>query len=172
MYFEQLVKRISPTLNKITVKLNGCYTYLDDNDLFQEALIYLWTCFQEGRLDSKTDSYILQGCYFHLKNYLRKMDKKTDLVSLDAPLDQEGTSWEEILCLENAKSFFDHFETQDLLQRIRNNGLSKREKDILSFSLEGLTVREIGRKLDISHVMVIKLIKKIRDKFKSLGAEL
>jgi len=164
MCFEELVERISAKLRKITVRLNGRYTYFDDNDLFQEALLYLWTCFQAGQLESKTDSYILQGCYFHLKNYLRKMDKKTDLISLDAPFDQEDTSWEEILCLESENSFFDYFETKDLLQRIRNNGLSKIEKEILSFSLEGLTVREIGEKLSISHVKVVKLMSRIRDK--------
>jgi RNA polymerase sigma factor (sigma-70 family) len=168
MYFEELVERISAKLRKITVKLNGRYTHLDENDLFQEALLHLWTYFQAGKLENKTESYILQGCYFHLKNYLRKIDKKTNLVSLDTSLDQEDTSWEEILYLENVKSFFDYFEMQDLLQRIRNNGLSKREKEILSFSLEGLTVREIGKKLGISHVMVIKLKKNLQRKLQSL----
>lgn len=70
--FEALVGKLTSTLRRITRKLNGHFTFMDDQDLFQEALIHLWSCFQSGSLDDKTDSYILQGCYFHLKNYIRK----------------------------------------------------------------------------------------------------
>ena len=75
--FEVLIKRVSPTLKRITYRLNGHFSFFNDEDLFQEALIHLWEDYQKGKIQDKTDSYILQGCHFHLKNYLRKMKPKT-----------------------------------------------------------------------------------------------
>jgi DNA-directed RNA polymerase specialized sigma subunit len=135
MDFKELVRKISPKLKAITHRLNGRFTFFNDEDLYQEALIYLWVDFNQRKLDDKTDSYILQGCYFHLKNYIRIIQDKKALVSLDA-----------------------------LVETIRNNGLTEREKDIFNLALSGLTTREIGNKLGISHVRVIKLQKKIREK--------
>src|SRR3989338_8897915 len=86
MDFEVLVKKLSPTLKRITYKLNGHFTFFNDEDLFQEALIHLLQDFRAGRLQDKTDSYILQGCYFHLKNYIRKVNERPNVISFDASL--------------------------------------------------------------------------------------
>ena len=72
MSYPDLLKRLSPRLKGITHKLNGKFTFFNEEDLFQEAAVRLWQEFELGRLAGKTDSYILQGCYFHLKNYIRK----------------------------------------------------------------------------------------------------
>ncbi len=40
--FEHLIRRISPTLKRITHCLNGHHSFFDDKDLYQEALIHLW----------------------------------------------------------------------------------------------------------------------------------
>lgn len=164
MSFEELVKRISPTLKRITYKLNGHFSFFSDEDLFQEALVHLWEDFREGKLDDKTDSYILQGCYFHLKNYLRKVQTKTNLVSLDALLNEEGTDLEERLSLENSESCFDNLDCKLLMEKIQNGGLTKRESEVLSLCLEGLTTREIGKVLKVSHVRIVKIKANIRRK--------
>jgi len=164
MVFEELVKRISPKLKRITYKLNGHFSFFNEEDLYQEALLHLWQDFCLGKLDNKTDSYILQGCYFHLKNYIRKTRDKSNLVSLNAMIEEEGSNLEEILCLENSKSCLADLENKILIQEIQNNGLTQREKEIFCLSLEGLTTREIGKKLGISHVMVIKIKKKLHMK--------
>ena len=44
---------------------------------------------------------------------------------------------------------------------IKNNGFTKREKEVFSLLLEGYTVREAGDRLGISHVMVVKLKKNL-----------
>lgn len=163
--FEILVKRISPTLKRITYRLNGHFSFFNDEDLFQEALIHLWQDFRKGKLQDKTDSYILQGCYFHLKNYLRKTKVKAKVVSLETIVNEEGANLEEILFLENEdRKYLDYLNDKLLTEAIRNNGLTQREKEILSFSAEGLTTREIGRRLGISHVRVVKLMVSIRNK--------
>ena len=79
--FEEMLRKLSPTLRRITHKLNGHFTFFDEDDLFQEALEHLWMAFQDGSLGDKTDSYVLQGCYFHLKNYIRKTADKAKLIS-------------------------------------------------------------------------------------------
>lgn len=165
--FEVLMKRVSPTLKRITYRLNGHYAFLNDEDLFQEALIHLWGGFKQGKLQDKTDSYILQGCHFHLKNYLRKTKPKARCVSLDSLADAEGgRNPGEGLLLEpqDPLNIKDYLHDKLLADTIRNNGFTTREKDILSFCAEGLTTRQMGAKLGISHVRVVKLISKIRDK--------
>lgn len=172
MTFEELVKKISPTLKRITYRLNGHFSFFNDEDLYQEALVHLWLDFKEGKLQDKTDSYILQGCYFHLKNHLRKVRDKVRIVSMDTLVDGEGADLEEILCLEHPRASFEELDSQMLSERIQNSGLTLREKEILSLCMEGMTVREIGRRLGISHVMVVKLKKKIQEKSQELKEEL
>ncbi len=165
MCFEQLVKKISPKLKGITHKLNGRFTFFNDDDLFQEALLHLWLDYESGKLGDKTDSYILQGCYFHLKNYIRIVQDKSRLVSIDAPINEENP---DLGCyesyLEDPKPCRDDTSRKMLVEDILNDGLTKREKEVFSFYLEGLTTREIGEKLGVSHVRVVKLQKKIKIK--------
>jgi len=167
MSFEILLKRISPTLKRITYKLNGHFSFFNDEDLYQEALIHLWLDFKEGKLSDKTDSYILQGCYFHLKNYIRKNYDKANLISLEnSANEEEALNLDNILSLEDPQSSFELIHCKMLIEKINNNGLTKREKEVFSLALEGLTTRETGSRLGISHVRVVKLKSKIRDKCK------
>ncbi len=163
--FEDIIKRVSPVLKRITYKLNGHFTFFDEEDLFQEALVHLWQDFKDGKIEDKTDSYILQGCYFHLKNYLRKTRDKVSFLSIDNFVDEDGTGLEEILSLEDKNSCFDYLENKMLIEAIQNNGLTSREKEVLSLCLDGLTTREIGQRLGISHVRVVKIKAKIKRKY-------
>jgi RNA polymerase sigma factor (sigma-70 family) len=166
--FEVMVKRVGPVLHRITHRLNGHFTFFDEDDLYQEALVHLWLSFEKGVLDDKTDSYILQGCYFHLKNYLRTALDKARLVSLYKLLDEdEDSTLEEILSV-NDRSAFDEIDEKLLNEALDSRGLDERERQVLSLSLEGLTVREIGQRLGISHVMVLKIRSGIKDKCSTL----
>ena len=165
--FEDYLKRLSPTLRRIAHKLNGHFAYFDDDDLVQEALAHLWVLFQGDKLGDKTDSYILQGCYFHLKNYLRNTMDKARLTSLNQLIDEEDSTLEEMLACEDTL-YEDELEETSLMEAAKAKGLTEREVMILSFSLDGLTVREIGKRLGVSHVRVIKLKHRIREKIDSL----
>ncbi len=166
MPFEELFKRISPILKRIAYKLNGRFTFFNEDDLYQEAMSYLWVDYKHGKLSDKTDSYILQGCYFHLKNYIRKNYEKADLISLENMVSEEGETFDldNILSLEDPESSFEIINCKMLIEEINNNGLTKREKEVFCLALEGLTTREIGSRLGISHVRVVKLKGKIKDK--------
>jgi len=166
--FEILVKKLSPTLRRIAGKLDDHFSFVDDQDLFQEALIHLWSHFRMGELDDKTDSYILQGCYFHLKNYIRKTRDSAVLLSLNGIPDEDGAPFEETLVAKNVDSY-DEVEGSLQIEAMAKTGITQREKDVLSFSLEGLTTREIGKKLGISHVSVVKIRNKIKERYERLN---
>ncbi|TBR16255.1 sigma-70 family RNA polymerase sigma factor, partial [bacterium] len=136
--------------------------------LFQEAVIHLWEDFNAGKLDDKTDSYILQGCYFYLKNYLRKAGTNKVLISLDGVVQNEehGLDGFAFLSDPKAEDYPDRLNNKMLVDTIMNNGLTGREKEILSFFKDGLTTREIGKKIGVSHVRVVKLMQGIREKCK------
>jgi len=166
MSFEELHKKLSPTIRRIAYRLNGHYRSFNHDDLYQEATVHLWSNFIKGSLSDKTDSYILQGCYFHLKNYIRKVNERFNIVSIDAVLSTDdsatmgdvlGEYWACDDCRQELHNKF-------LAQSIRNNGFNPREKRLLEYFSQGLTTRDIGKKLDVSHVAVLKMMKKIRQK--------
>lgn len=168
MCFEELIKRLSPKLKGIAYRLNGHFSFFNDQDLYQEALMRLWLDFSAGKLDDKTDSYILQGCYFHLKNYIRKNYTRVNLISLENMANQEGQSFDldDILSLKDPHSGLELIHCEMLIEKINNNGLTRREKEVFGLALEGLTTREIGCRLGVSHVRIVKLKQKIKEKCK------
>ncbi len=168
--FDLLMKRISPTLRRITQKLNGHFTFMDHEDLFQEAVLRLWCDFKGGSLHDKTDSYLLQGCYFHLKNYIRKVQDKAPLVSLAGMVDEEAVRLEEILEAEDIAAF-DYVDGKMQVEALVENGLTPRERDVLALSMEGMTTREVGQKLGISHVAVVKVRSRLKAKYEQLNGK-
>jgi DNA-directed RNA polymerase specialized sigma24 family protein len=125
-------------------------------DLLQEALIHLWLT--ETRRPHQTKSWYLQSAKFHLQHYLtsgRSVDSTKrrwgrlhceddferpeefpELVDPDDSVISQVTAWD-IISLLSAR-------------------LSPHEKAVLDGLADGLGVREIGRRLDMSHTMVIK----------------
>lgn len=166
MQFEDLVRSISPALRGIVYKLRHRASFFNNEDLFQEAIIRLWLDYKDGKLANKTTSYILQGCYFHLKNYIRKNYDKANPVRLENGSGEEdgGLMLGKALSLEAPRSYVGLIDCRLLIERINNNGLTKREKEVFCLALDGLTTREIGSRLGISHVRVVKLKGRLRDK--------
>ncbi len=166
MEFEKLSKRLSPKMKGIAYRLNHRFTFFNDQDLFQEALIHLWENFTAGKLADKTDSYILQGCYFYLQNYIRTAKDKFVSFSLDIPISEEKNNFADCMLLKDEKSgdYFEHLNRKLLVEIIRNNGLTDRENELLPFFAEGMTVREIGKRVGVSHVRILKMRDEIRRK--------
>lgn len=166
MRFEELIKQVFPKLRGITRRINGRFAFFNEEDLRQEALAHLWVNYKNGKLFDKTNSYILQGCYFHLKNYMRKNCDKVALLSLENMVNEEGEAFDlgNILPSGNSEFCLELINCKMLIEKINNNGLTPREKEVFLLALEGLTTREIGDKLGISHVRVVRLKGKIKEK--------
>lgn len=172
MEYEDLINRLSSKLKAISKKVKRRYTYCDEDDFYQEALLHLWLKFQTGELIDKTDSYILQGCFYFLKNYIRKICKGVDVhsASLYSTVDGENhttldTIISEAYVTEN-NSIEIFFFLDDTKQRFTD-----REKDVFYYRLEGFTTREIGQRIGVSHVAVVKTTNKIRQKCEVLKEE-
>jgi len=166
MSFQELHQKLSPTIKRIAYRLNGHYRSFNHDDLYQEATIHLWSNFLKGKLSDKTDSYILQGCYFHLKNYIRKVNERSNIISIDTALNtNEEATVEDILGKYWASDDCrNDLHNRLLAQSIQNNGFAPREKRLLTYFSQGLTTRDIGKRMGISHVSVVKLMQKIRIK--------
>ena len=167
MHFQELQNNLSPVIKRIAYKLNGRYRTFSHDDLFQEALMHLWTNFTAGKLEDKTESYILQGCYFHLKNYIRKVNEKPDL-SLDEMnlFGSEDTGLKDLIVDKHQQDIRELLDTKLLADTIQNNGFDSREKQVLMLLKDGRTMRDIGKSIGVSHVSVVKMMQKIRVKSK------
>ena len=135
--------------------------FLDADDLVQEALLSIWLKWKKDGLKDKNKSYVLKGCYFEMKNFLRKSLDRVTPVSLDMPIDEEGATLEEVIPDARFYSNSRDMEANHLIDTIRNDGLTLREKDVFEYFLQGLNTRQIGKKLGISHVRVVKIEKSI-----------
>lgn len=166
MTFEELIERISPKLKGIVYKIHTPAYSFSKEDLYQEAILQLWVDHNEGKLSDKTDSYVLQSCYFYLKNYMRTHQDKTTLMSVNTPINEEGTQLQEILSLKEEILDDEEHNIDNLMEKVFKNRLSRKEKEIAFFYLQGWTTREIGQRLGVSHVSIVKLEEKIREKCK------
>jgi len=124
----------------------------------------LWKNYKDGQPAGINEAYIVRGCEFHILNILRKEREKARIASLEEPLDEDGGTLKDIL--PDTKEPLDKFIDRNLtIEDIKNNGCTKREKEIFSLLLNGLTVREAGKELGISHVMVVKVKNRIIKKW-------
>jgi DNA-directed RNA polymerase specialized sigma subunit len=85
-------------------------------------------------------------------------------INLYAPIDSRGTTLEELI---PDRSFSpEQMDAKVLVEQIRGDGLTKREKEVFELRLQGYTVRQVGERLGISHPRVIRLLSNIRHKWK------
>jgi RNA polymerase sigma factor (sigma-70 family) len=168
MEFSELVKKFSPWIKQLTARMPTFSQSIDKDDLYQEILFSLWEKWKNGEFSDKTDGYIKGSCYFHLKNYLRKFREKAKLVSLHEPLGEEGVTLEELI--PDQKSLRpERWDDAIFIQQMKEKELTHREKEVAEFLLQDYTLRDIGKKLGISHVRVLKIKENIGKKFKMRG---
>ncbi len=165
MSFEELIERITPKLKGIVYKIHTSSAFSKE-DLYQEAILQLWVDYNDGKLSDKTDSYVLQSCYFYLKNYMRTHQDKASLTSVNMPINEEGSSLQDVLSTPQEVSSDEEPDIDTLMEKVFNDRLNRKEKEIAFFYLQGWTTREIAQRLGISHVSIVKLEEKIREKCK------
>ncbi|MDD5687430.1 MAG: sigma-70 family RNA polymerase sigma factor [Elusimicrobia bacterium] len=166
MEFKKVLEEFYPKLRGIARKFNGYLQFVDEDDLLQEMSIYLLEKWEQDKFKGKTESYLMQGCWFHIKNYLRTVNDKVNIVSIDEPINSDGTTLNEIIP-DNSQLLSEIIAYKIYIKIVKANGLTKREKEVLVFCLNGYTLREIGNKLKISFVRVARIRKNICKKWSS-----
>lgn len=164
MGFEMLYKKISPRLRRLARHYNGHGRYIDEDDLYQEASIYLWDTYGDGMPENVNEAYILKGCEFHILNFLRTQRERALVASLEEPLDEYGNTLRDTIA-DLSEPLYMRVDRDMVVEDIKKNGCTDREKEVFLLLMEGYTAREAGERLGISHVMVLKhkknLLKKI-----------
>ncbi len=167
MSFQEFSIKFEPKLKILARRYYYFSGAFDSSDLYQEALINLWQRHQNGQLQDKTDAYILRSCYFHIKNFMRTKQDNTNLHSLDQIVSEDSdSSFKDLLekkAVNPKESLYNKITVQDML----NNGLTRREKEVMRLMLAGSNIREAARELGISHVRVIKIKDNIRRKYQN-----
>jgi RNA polymerase sigma factor (sigma-70 family) len=147
-------------LGKVVVRLSSNPTLRED--LMQEALINLWQVQEQN--PGQTKNWYVQNCRFHLLHYLatgRSIDspkRRASQVQPPPPDEDQGDWWD--CCFENADTVLADVSAREMVSAL-SKLLSAREMVILHWLSEGLGVREIAKRLGISHPMVIKHRRKI-----------
>ena len=167
----EILNKIKYQLKAIIYKLNIKYQYIDSDDLYQEAILYLWQQYNTGKLKNKNNSYILQGCYYYLKNHIRKYVKfKENQINYNFYYNTDKSKKE---IGEGNKLNYPEPTSYDLDEYLYydefKKDLSFKEKALLNMRFRGLSSREIGKELGISHTMVSRMRRKIIDKYKFLN---
>jgi len=163
MEFTETVEKLEANLRKIAGNVTN--NKADQDDLLQEGWLYLWK--NGEKLENKTISYVLTGCYFRFIDYLKQgssIDSKSrenvTVISLYYINDEEQAP-----LVSNIPSRVDDAKdaviTKDLEEQIRKrlNAKLKKTYDLL---LEGHTLGEIAKKFNLTHEAVRLRVKKIR----------
>lgn len=130
-------------------------------DLIQEALIHLWQ--QEARHPGQKPSWYLQGCRFHLKNYLRRgrsVDSGKHGHAVLAGWASDSRVAELLDESEASGSVIEAVSARDMVAQL-SKWLICSERQILRCLGDGMSVREIARWLKLSHTAVIKQRRRI-----------
>lgn len=150
---------VRENLGRVVRNLTCDPTFQDD--LIQEAMIHFWL--METRRPKQTRSWYLQSCKYHLRHYLlsgRSIDspkRRAGQVTHDSDRDGHDT-WPWLS--DGGDSVVADVSVRDLISQLSPHLLPS-EKAVLAELADGLGAREIGRKLRVSHTLVIKQRRKI-----------
>ncbi len=163
MKFTETIEKLERKLRKIAGDVTG--NKADQDDLLQEGWLYLWK--NREKLENKTISYVLRGCYFRFIDYFRQgssIDSKSRenviVISLYYTSDEGQTPLVSIISSE-AEDGKDVLIAKDLEEQIRN-GLNAKLKETYDLLLEGHTLGEMAKELNLTHEAVRLRVKKIR----------
>jgi len=130
-------------------------------DMLQEALIHLWLT-EVGR-PGQTRSWYLQSCKYHLLHYLatgRSVDSGKRRGGQLQLAEETEEPCDFLDHNDSGNSVFGWVSARDIISLLSPQ-LGRQEKAVLGCFADGLGLREIGRKLKISHTMVIRHRRKI-----------
>lgn len=139
------------------------------DDMMQEALIHLWC--EEEKHPGQSQSWYLQSCRYRLQNYLRAGRSVDSGNHFGATMREivNGDGLEESSDqLAASGAVWDEMYTKDLIS-VLSPWLTPMEKKVLDCLSDGLSAREIAKRLTVSHTLVNKYRRRIADLAIKLG---
>lgn len=138
------------------------------DDLRQEAMIHLWLT--EVHRPGQTRSWYMQSCKFHMLHYLasgRSVDsikRREGQMPYETQLEEQS---EHPDLADPGACVLSSVSARELVSMLSRRLLPV-ERAVLNCLADGLGPREIGRRLNISHTMVLKHRNKIASSLASL----
>jgi len=130
-------------------------------DLLQEAMVHLWLT--QTRRPDQTRSWYLQSCRFHLQHYLNSGRSIDSGKRWRHQMPMTEHSEDEEVAAEpgdSGNSVVNSVSLREIMSLL-SLALTHQEQAVLECLADGLGLREIGRKLKLSHTMVIRHRRKI-----------
>jgi len=150
---------VKESLLRMTRRMTSNFSLRED--LLQEALTHLWL--METRRPGQTKSWYLQSAKFHLLHYLasgRSVDstkRGRGHSHFEHDFEAPGEVPE---LMDPGDSVVSQIIARDIISLLSPH-LCTRENNVLDCLADGLGVREIGRRLEMSHTMVLRHRSKI-----------
>lgn len=130
-------------------------------DMLQEALIHLWRL--EERRPGQSVAWYLQGCRYHLQNWLR-LGRSIDSVKRSRACVRDGATDDDsegLLAQLGINSLlWDEVSTNDIISLL-SGLLDSQEREVLFCLVDGFSARETAERLNASHTWVGKCRRKI-----------
>jgi RNA polymerase sigma factor (sigma-70 family) len=140
-----------------------------EDDLVQEAIIHLWL--REKERPGQSRSWYIQSCRQHLQNFLRRgrsVDGGNHRCATALRINPEAEEGREAFVDD---TFFSLVCARDLEAEL-DKWLTSLERQILSLCQEGLSLREIGERLQLSHTTVRRRQRNIAALASRLGRDI
>ncbi|MFC2075473.1 hypothetical protein ACFLT7_00170 [candidate division KSB1 bacterium] len=169
MDFESVCSRLEPAINRLADGSASWNRGSDRDDLLQDLRLKLWEDIREGRYREKNDGYILQGLRFHARNLMRKEAtyRRYSSVGRETFNDHYPTDSHD----RGQTSGSDEIEARASFSLLMGRIKDDRARKVLTLLGQGLNLREIGDRLNLSHVRVYQIRKRLFGFLQGLGEE-
>jgi len=144
--FESITEEYSGKLLAWAVKKTG--NRRDGEDLSQEVLLQIFTSIARGNEIKKLENYIWRVAHFVWYNHLRKTKRASEIM----PLDETVPDGRDFVADFIDRDFLES-EVSRMRRRITDLSSTQRKAMILHY-LDGLSVRQVAQKLDITESAV------------------
>ncbi|MBN2076558.1 MAG: RNA polymerase sigma factor [Dehalococcoidales bacterium] len=156
--YDSVTEKYAGILLRWAVKKTG--NRQDGEDLAQEVLLQVFVYLSKGNVIRKMDNFIWKVAHHCWCNYLRKLKQVNEIMPLDETMPADSSVIDRL-----AEDDFLRNEISRMRRRIADLSKIQREAMVLHY-LEGLSVRKVAERLEITESAVKKHLFEARNRLK------